>query len=454
MATHPHVIPQYTDAVEADAQSGRHDKIMVDMEGWSGTGSQAAFAEFRTNLAGHFNDDNGVEYRLFRSPGNHLHPATVWKVCAGIPEGNGYRRRPLFTGKLEARMRRMPATAAINRWDFTLRLALNPTRWIAQQPLSLVRLPVEQWTDVPASMFHQGQNYSDELPLVRSDNVHLGLPRVLSLARPSMWMIQVERYIRGVVTLIERTLGLAANEAGGFIIDTPEPSFTLKEVEAYWEYATPRPLEEMRRLADPIRQLAVSSSIAWHPLTEEASTVLSAGGAIEIGTNDNSPRVLMRSGRGCDVRIYAKTDSRLRFEVAYDCNEARLLFQPLNGLSFEQLISRLAFGRERGAEKLNELLGFIRPRITVSEHERQIHELFAEIFRCASSPANASAMVAMLANNGRIVTGPDFGLGDIRRLTRRGVLMRGGMQGKDFTWVVTAPFEAALARLLNAQGSS
>jgi hypothetical protein len=144
----------------------------------------------------------------------------------------------------------------------------------------------------------------------------------------------------------------------------------------------------------------------------------------------------------------------LRFEVAYDCNEARLLFQPLNGLSFEQLISRLAFGRERGAQKLNELLGFIRPRITVSEHERQIHELFAEIFRCASSPVNANAMVAMLANNGRIVTGPDFGLGDIRRLTRRGVLMRGGMQGKDFTWVVTAPFEAALARLLHAQGSS
>ncbi|ANM16338.1 hypothetical protein AMK06_CH01408 [Rhizobium sp. N541] len=427
---------------------------MIDIEGWSGAGTQGAFAEFRANLAGHFYDDAGIEYRLFRSPGNHLHPATIWKVCAGIPEGNGYRRRPLLSGKLEARMRGTSSTAGSHRWNFTFRLALNPTRWVAQQPLSLLRLPEEQWADHPAHMFHRGQNYTDELPLVRSDNVHLGLPRVLSLARPSTWMIQVERYIRGVVTLLENTLGLAAGEATGFSIDTPEPSFTLKEIEAYWEYSTPRPLEEMRRLADPIRQLAASSSTAWHPLTEEASAALSAAGAIEIGTDDNSPRVLIRSGRGCDVRIYAKTDSRLRFEIAYDCNEARVLFQPVNGLSFEQLISRLAFGRQRGAEKFNELLGFIRPQMTVPQQERQIHELFTEIFRCALSPAKASTIVAMLVNNGRVVSGPDLGLPDIRRLTRRGVFMRGGTQGKDFTWVVTPPFEAALARLRNALGPS
>lgn len=453
MSTRPDVLPDYTDTAEATAYSGRHDKIMIDMEGWSGTGSQEAFAEFRANLAGNFHDENGDEYRLFRNPGNHLHPATIWRVCAGIPEGAGYSRRPLVSGKLEARIRGAAPPGTGNRWDFTFRLAINPTRWIAQQPMTLLRTPEAQWATIAAHMFHRGQNYTNEMPLVRGDNVHLGLPRILSLARPSSWMVQVERYLRGIIGLMRRTLELAAAEGGGFVIHTQEPTFTLKEVETYWEYAASRPLEEMRRLADPLRQLAASSSTAWHPLTEEASTALSAAGAIEIGTDDNSPRILMRSGRGCDVRIYAKTDSRLRFEVAYDCNEARHLFQPFNALSLEQLLQRLAFARERGAERLSELLDFIRPQITAPEQERQVHELFAEIFRCASTPAKASAIVSMLVTNGRIVTGPNFsiGLDDMRRLMRRRIVRRGGLQGQDYTWVVTPRFEAALARLRGAQ---
>lgn len=455
MSIRPDVLPDYTDRVEATPFSGRHDKITVDLEGWSATGSPEAFAEFRTNLAGIFQDEHGEEYRLFRSPGNHLHPATIWRVCAGIQEGNTYRRRPLLTGKLEARLRGANQFSGGNRWDLTFRLAINPTRWIAQQSITLLRTPEAQWATIPAHMFHRGENYTQELSLVRSDNVHLGVPRILALARPSSWMIQVERYLLGVVRLLRRTLGLAAHEAAGLTINSPEPSFTLKEVEPYWEFASTRPLEEMQRLADPVRRLAASSRTAWHPLTDEASAALSTAGAIEIGTDDNSPRILMRSGRGCDVRIYAKTDSRLRFEVAFDCAEARHLFQPINALSLEQLLQRLAFARERGAERINELLDFIRPQITAPEEARQVHELFAEIFRCASSPAKASAIVSMLVTNGRIATGPEFpsDLAGIRRLVRRRVLRRGGMHGQDYTWVVAPCFEVALARLRGDQSA-
>ncbi|UIY28318.1 hypothetical protein LZK73_15220 [Neorhizobium galegae] len=423
---------------------------MFDLEAnWTGTGSQDAFADFRTNLSGNFMDADGLEYRVFRNAGNHLHPATIWKVCAGIQEGNSYSRRPLFSGRLEARARNTPSSSGQPQWDFTARLAINPTRWITQQPLGLIRRPEAEWASAPVNLFHRDQPYTQEIGLVRGDNVHLGLPRNLSMCRPSMWMVQVERYIRSVRDLITQTLQRVADEGNGFAIQAREPSYTLKEIETYWEYWSPRPLERMRRLADPVRQLAASSSTAWHPLTEEAAAALSAAGAIEVGTDDNSPRILMRSGRGCTVRIYAKTDSRLRFEVAYDCNEARDTFAPLAGLPLEQLMARLALARERGAEQLSQVLDFIRPHVTVPEQERQIHELFAEIFRCASTPAAASVIVSMLVNNGRVATGPGFsvGLADMRRLMRRGVLTRGGMQGQDFTWVVTPQFEAALARL-------
>ena len=456
MSNAPLIVPDYTDTVTADPSYGRHDKIMVDMDGWTGTGSPEAFAEFRANLAGVFHDDNGIEYRLFNSPGGHLHPATVWRISAGLPTGEGNRRKPLFSGKLEARVRNVVSASGERTWDFTFRLALNPTRWIAQQPLNLVRVPDAEWAEEPVRMFHRGeQNFTfDEIGLVRSDNVHVGLPRIMNIARPSVWMLQVSRYLRGVIALLGSTLSAASQEGSGFVVNTEaEPSFTLKEIEANWEYHTPRPLEEMRRIADPIRRLAASSTTAWFPLAPQASEALSQNGSIEVGTDDNSPRILMRAGTGYNVRIYAKTSARLRFEVAYDCTDARQMFQPLTGLNTEQLLSRLDHARYWGSHTINEVLTFIRPHVAVPAHIRGMHELFAEIFLCATSPAAASAMVSMLVTNGRIATGEGIsvGLRDIRRLVRRGVLVRGGMQGRDYTWVVSPPYEAALANLRASQ---
>lgn len=455
MSSAPLIVPDYTETVTADPSYGRHDKIMVDMEGWTGTGSLEAFAEFRANLAGNFYDNDGFEYRLFNSPGGHLHPATIWRISAGLSIDEGNRRKPLFSGKLEARMRNAASPSGERTWDFTFRLALNPTRWIAQQPLSIVS-PQADWASAPVQMFHRGeQNFTfDEIGLVRSDNVHVGLPRILNIAHPSVWMMQVRRYLLGIMGLLRSTLGAAAAEGGGFVVNSgAEPSFTLKEIEAYWEYDTPRPLEEMRRIADPIRRLAASSTTAWFPLAPEASEALSQNGSIEVGTDDNSPRILMRAGKGYNVRIYAKTNARLRFEVAYDCADARQMFQPLTALNTEQLLSRLDHARTCGAQTLNDVLTFIRPHMNVPAQAREVHELFGEVFRCASSPAAASAMVSMLVTNGRIAIGEGInaGLKDIRRLVRRGVLVRGGMQGRDYTWVVSPPYADALGRLRTSQ---
>jgi hypothetical protein len=68
MSSAPLIVPDYTETVTADPSYGRHDKIMVDMEGWTGTGSLQAFAAFRTNLPGVFYDNDGLEYRLFNNP--------------------------------------------------------------------------------------------------------------------------------------------------------------------------------------------------------------------------------------------------------------------------------------------------------------------------------------------------------------------------------------------------
>ncbi len=415
-----------------------------------GTGSQTAFLQFRQNLAGIFQTDSGAEYRLFTSPGQHLHPVTTWKVSSSNGANDGIMRMPLFSGRLLAKQMSLNSPEGLPQWNFTAELSFNPTRWLTQQSLQLVRLPREQWLNTPCNMFHLRREDPDfEHALVRSDNVHIGTSRRQLLARRDMWMVQVERYLRGALELIDRTLSQAANEAPGFQITPSSVTASLKQVETYWEFWSQRPLEEMSRLRPPIQQMAASSSTNWSPLSPEAQDALSAAGAVEIGTEDNSPRIQMRAAAGTTLRAYAKTNSRLRFEVSHTCKDARAVFQPYTGLSLEQLSERLDFARERGAHTVNEVLTFVRTRIATPDHSREVHELVAEIFRCAASPELASTMVSVLVTNGRIVTGAGFNidLATIRRLTRRGVLVRQARQADSHVWGVTPQYQAALRSL-------
>ncbi len=247
--------------VAASPVGGRHDKIMIDFENqWVATGSQEAFTEFRLNLAGEFPDESGAEYRLFNLPGDQRYP-TIWKVSKGIVGSNGIKRTPLFSGRLLAKQLPTLSAEGLPQWHITAELSLNPTRWLTQQPIGLVRTPEEHWLATSCNMFHRGPGYSDtEHVLVRSDNVLIGPTRKQSLARRNMWMIQVERYLRGTLALIDRTLSYAANEAHGFAISSGNVAASLKQMETYWEFWSERPLEEMARLALPIQQMAASSS--------------------------------------------------------------------------------------------------------------------------------------------------------------------------------------------------
>lgn len=445
MSVYPHLIPDYSDSVQPNAQSGRHDKILVDVEGWIGSGTDEAFRDFRSNLAGLFGDDSG-EYSLFNSPGNKLHP-TSWRIRKRTSPTSP--RVPLFSGKLTAAS---ISTDQGHRWRFTAQLALNPTRWLNQQSVGIVRRPVSVWINEPSQLFHNREvSNMYEVPLVRGNNVHIGSQRLLSLARPTAWMENVRRYLNSVIGLISGTLQQAAEETTGFAVIDRQILFKIKEIETYWEYWSERPLEEMSRLISPIQGLAASSSTAWTELSPEACNALLQDGSIEIGVDDNSPRIAMRVGPGSDLKIYAKTNKRLRFEVAYDCRKARHHFEPRTKLTIDQVIERLHHARVIGAQSLSEILEYARLQ-NPSPERREIHELFSEIFRTVSKPEMASLIISILVSTGRIVTGHRFNIsvGDIRRLHRRGIVTRVATLGGNTTWTVAEPYRYSLSRLRGA----
>lgn len=149
------------------------------------------------------------------------------------------------------------------------------------------------------------------------------------------------------------------------------------------------------------------------------------------------------------MRVYAKTDKRLRFEVAHDCKYARTVFQPYTDLSIVQLVGRLDFARERAAHTVNEVLTFVRIRMAGPEQSREVHELFEEIFRSPTPTNVARALVSMLVTNGRIVTGAGFNidLATIQRLSRRGIFVHLARQADSHIWGVAPQYESALQRL-------
>lgn len=436
----PSVIPDFPDILQVAEHTGRHDRIAVDFDLGTIAGSEASFAEFRTNLTGDFPGDSGVHRRVFTSSGLHRSP-TRWTIV---------RRGPLFSGLLEARPQTGQATEE-RRWKLTARLALNPTRWLSHQRTSFGRQPSDALAEVPVRLFEADEVLSfAEVELVGGNNVHIGTPRHLRLAAPERWMPSLERHLDAVLAFLRQTIQLAANEAGGLELSFPEIKATVKEVEVHWEFWNERPLQIMRDLASRVSTLAASSSTAWWQLTAEAQQALSANGSIEVGVADNSPRILLRTGKGTQLRIYAKTNKRVRFEVEFKCADVPFEFiGKRSNLSFQELMLFISNLRGHAAGRLNPVLTALIPDASTVISQRHVHELFSSIFRAAKDTESASRIVEMLIATGRVVTREGLSE-DVLRLRSRGILEMGARQGQSRTYQVTAEYRDALERLRRA----
>lgn len=443
MTPQPTPVPNYFTDLTFDAQSAKQDRILLDIRGWALEGTLDQFNQFSLALSGELDFPEGTR-RLFNTRSGTV-SWPKWKIAGGEREG-GTRLRdgtPLFSGSLGGRSSVHPVARSV--WHLHAKLALNPTRWLRSQPyIKVDAANVEEWRQSPVLMFasEAGLRFDGEKSLRRGTNVIIG-PRREAMARSYLWPMQLDRYHEAVLATLNDAL-VAAAAKSGMALRQSELTYSLREIETYWEFKTERPIDEVLNVEMPLRALASKSHVRWRKLAPEAL------GTVEVGTADNSPVLRLKLSAGTEARIYAKTTRRVRFEVVRKTKQRRESFTAVSPDRFAHWVDDAS---SHAATALTNLWAAYEEMAAKSSSKSfPRYRLVADIISYLDGKGAAWQIVAQLAQNGRLVRyeGSPHAV-HIDRLKAQHVIELAMSSGRDQIYHVTAPYQSGLAAIRDAQ---
>lgn len=233
--------------------------------------------------------------KIFR-PWNPLRRVLV-DVAPGHRSRTGFM--PVFTGKL------VGSIPNPNRAQFSLSAKLSVTRAILAQRL-LRRLDKPAIGRGPYTLLIERRppSWQDEYPLVEATNVLIGpdLWYDYAMSRPASahlveLVTEIERAI--AVPLVEAALRhRVQTDAGGV--------YSLRGVEVYWEFDTPSPVSTVDLLSGKLTGVVNHGRITAQAVVLPISEMIQQSRSVQIDL-----------GRKMWLRVYAKTNKRVRFEVFF-----------------------------------------------------------------------------------------------------------------------------------------
>ena len=445
MTEAPTFLPPFNEQIAVSLRDALQDRILLDVQQWFIEGTIDQFNAFSDAMAGEVVFEEGRNHKVFNRVGGNGLIFPRWDIAGGKHK-KGFRTpngRPLFAGRIKAKVewadRAVQQGARRGRWALKAELALNPTRWVRSQSNAILR-PEANPSEVPVRMFaREGHlNFKDEIPLLQGSNVLIGR-RVRYMARPALWRVQLQRYYEGVLGTLDAAFARSAT-LSGINLSRTTPRLTIKEIETYWEFATHQPIEDMRSIEEPFRALSARSFVRWYSVDKRAGAKLPK---IQVGQEDNAPVLRVKLVAGTEVRIYAKTTKRIRFEVL---RKSKLTRVPFTADNHDALYDWVIVAAAEATERLNDLLENWR-RSGIRSQQYSLSHLINSFYGAMATPA-AQHMLDMLARHGSLarVQGSDLAV-EIDRLRAAGVLEHAGHTGQDHLYQVTARYRSALAAL-------
>lgn len=322
-------------------------------------------------------------------------------------------------------------------WSFDVLLSLNPTRFLRHQEISrpsrqlLLEHPPFQYS------FYQREiplRHDDEFALIEDDN-WIPDERMWQLfAGNRFWNRHLERHICGSVSEVLSEITRTAGQTGVNIEPPLRNRFSLWSVENYWEFYSEDPL---------------GTVLSLEPLlgTFAASHVDSRDYGITAAVSEHNSRCLrLQLPRGGTLRIYAKTNRRIRFEVQQLLGELRLEGGHTTP-TIEGLLPILSRTAEAAAGHVNAVMRHFRLNASVPGEQRTVFAFLMEFQAACRNPDTAHQLLQILVANGSLVVGPGIALGqvfgdELRRLKRAGILRVSHRR-----YSVTAPYTQALQNM-------
>ena len=427
-------IKPYQPDFRVKAEDALHDKIQLTLGEWKVKGefpldeweelspANTALLDFTNYLgAPPAAQRNGTEAELFglvfnRPSGNKLNKRflDVRKSEATIGQPSRTNPPPMFGGFMEIAARRGAEGGESFELTAEAHLKLNATRYERQQRQK--PKPARQGLKPYGELFIRDmpQVEQGEWSLDGKDNF---LPKNADgevTWKPADTLPKLARFVDEVWKRIthefKRTKAVHdVARSGLYELVEQSREGTLRQVETYFEVFHAEPLRFVESIEPRARTFASSVSATRY----------------QLANDEQSLSLFIERRKGVGLRIYAKTNQRVRFEIQHSLDKAN---RPLQGAqsfdSIESLLELLRTLREDAADLVNDFLEELStPEPHVSTARAPLM-LVTEVCNAAQSYDRAASLLEALCVTGRLVLSEKSPLCQaIRRLAERRVLM-------------------------------
>lgn len=420
-------LPLLTDTPEFSVSRASLDKVELRLLDFILTGENAPNALSDLIRDAEFDHQDDAP-RIFRTwnPSRRI----MVDVASGDRNFTGFM--PVFTGKL------VGTIPNPNRTQFSLSAKLSVTRAILAQRL-MRRLDRPAIGRGPYTLLIERSPpcWQDEYPLVNATNVLIGpdLWYSYAMSRPA------SAHLIELVTEIERAIVVPlVDVAQRHQVQTDASGvYSLRGAEVYWEFETPSPVSTVDLLSGKLTGVVNRSRITAQAVVLPTSEIIQQSRSVQI-----------ELGRKMWLRVYAKTNKRVRFEVFFGrdaitaANRRRRLTDHAALAALTDDLVKLA------SQRMTELFQEMSPPLFATTQATS-----ADLLRAidASHPDRSVAALVLdgLRHFRRVVPdgNPDL-LAALRTLKRRRVMRITRRQRS--VYGLTAQYESALDGLILPEG--
>lgn len=419
-----------------EPEEGRHDKVELVVGSWTLEGSKQQVDAFKRALA----SDQGIEsvpshgaVRWFAKPSTQGRSSWELKTRTGEVEvGSALRPRLLFAASAKFSTGPWQGRSAPRTTSVSLRLYLNLTRLMRHQDSSLADVLQESWGVGSSEVRLVARNLRSraEYSLDGRDNWLPNTDFWQGVSRADCAFASSQLYVDAILSAWESEAERAAELSGVGFTPNPAPNFNLQKVETYWEFKATDPTGVVRMLTYPLERFTAMSSVQEFPLKQEM--------------DGNSRSLLVRLRMGEFLRVYAKTNRRIRFEVEYKLSgkgDAFVQFETHTGPDIDELLDD---ARGLACETVSGCFSYLARTHNTDGDDVPPFRLIFDLIEGSASPSVAYEILSLLVHNGRIVSRFTPRLAaSLKVLKRMGVLV----VERRFNYVAAAKYERGLERL-------
>ena len=438
------MIPTFSFQSSIEAVEGRQDRIQFILPLGELWGSTDAIDDFRSWLSA---TDAMLEGRtsetrcIFNRPNQRntkRFPQTIRRRPHVI---NGETLPvPIFAGELRYSQYYRRERERITHTALTLVVNCNPTRF------ARFIMPNPQFGSDTVPLGIAAPECDDEFALDGKDNWILqGEQDAACSARE--WPKHVLRYLESIETLVLAEIAWASYETNTEFHRTGEAMvervpLKLATVETYWEFEHETPLALVSTLHDLLQDFSMQTTARQFPSRQAIAAE---------GHEGNALFATLKIRAGVTLKLYAKTNRRIRLEVEHDLQTNRRILADSHRLQdLPQLAQCLSILTDNAAAILNRAFSHIRRRVAVGFGAINEAHLLLRIGKLACNESIALVIVELLRSRGAVA--PDNRAAPLRLslidLSRHGVLSFNRATG---LYEPTELYRSAVRRLQNRQ---